>query len=275
MPLQSDFSVPVFLDYEGTLATSVTRHYHQYLEALNRIRRRFALPDDLAVPQPKEHEFYARYGRGRDIGDVTPFAATSLEAKIVRAIIKRQHQEVIWEYDVKYMAYERLLPGAVDAISKLSGIANPVLVSYTRQEPDDFADHVGRMGIVSQTLIHPALVHTVGGGGGASRDAKANLIHTVYGSLIERLSNNGIVPVLVGDDVSDMYAAFDAKVDFVGVTETGKASKAEFERAYQSCADLGRKIDLVDSIADPRLILRISQLRTLFDREGGNHNGQG
>ena len=259
---QSDPSKPlVVFDYEGTLGTSKLRHYHQYVEALRRIRIRLKLEQEALLQPLSEAEFLERYGRGRDILDVFSTISNTSEGRITRALLKRQHQEIIWLYEPTFMQFEKPLPGALECLRSIASIARPAVISYTRQDPEDFADHLERMGLAGPNAIRPDRVHAVGSEGSSSRAAKTRAITLLYGDLITDQVMRGGRPIMVGDDTDDMLAAFDAGLDFVGVTETGKSSKGDFATAYDRLDAVARRaLSLVDSVASPDLLQHIQLL---------------
>jgi phosphoglycolate phosphatase-like HAD superfamily hydrolase len=243
----------LFVDYEGTLATSIVRHYVQYVEALARLRKRFNMPDaPLLMPQQRE-VFLPVYEKKKKVGS-THFTASGAEADICRALLNELHSEIIWEYQAEHMRHERVLEGVLDALVALAPLYQLVMVSYTRQRQSDFVEHLKRLGIVDPLRIAAENVYTVGADGQSSRDAKAGKIQQLFSQQIAEQKNRGLRPSYAGDAVDDFLAARDVGLRFLGMTTTGKSSEAEFRQSAVQAGIGDDDFQLFPAFASEQLI---------------------
>lgn len=222
----------IFLDYEGTIATSRRRHYAQYVEALRRIRNRLALDHNMLYPVSEEI-FLARYDEIKDVSEMLEVNTGTFEGTVAQRLLKHVHSEVIWEYNPEYMKLEQLTPSAENGLIEVATHAHGLIVSYTRQPTNEFVAHLCRMKVVGPGRLDENDIHTVGSDGKKSREAKAAAIHAMYANEIRLQQARGGLPTLIGDSVDDMLAARDCNLHFIGVTETGKSSKLDFESAIR------------------------------------------
>ena len=149
------------------------------------------------------------------------------------------------------MEHEQLIPGVLKSLQLILSIANGVIISYTRQERLEFVQHLTRFGIVNNNMFDADAIHTVGTNGKKSREAKAEAIQKIYGEKIKLQKASGLKPMMVGDSITDMKAAFDSCLDFVGLTETGKSNSDEFHEAFEaiSLSHPGLTMTLFPSLA--------------------------
>ncbi len=223
----------VIFDYEGTLGTSIRRHYAQYVEALRRIRQWSGLKDAPELTPMSESVFLERYPKAKKVGKLLEFAHDSPESMLARAWLDRTHSEIIWEYGAEYMLLEQLIPGAGETLDAIADHCTSAMVSFTRQDESDFRDHLVRLGLSTEQRLSRDRIHTVGADGASSRNAKAKAILDIYGATIAAQRAAGYEPVMVADAVDDMLAAFDADLGFVGVCTTGKSTEEEFTSALE------------------------------------------
>ena len=223
----------VVFDYEGTLGTSIRRHYVQYVEALERLRRWSGLDAAPLLHPLQETEFLARYPAAKKVGKLLAIANDSPEAVLTRAWLDRTHTEIIWEYRPEHMLYEQVIDGALETLDAIGGECTTAMVSFTRQNESEFRAHLARLGIAAPGRLAIDQIHAVGADGKSSRDSKAAAIRSHYGELIDEQRARGLTPVMVADAVDDMLAAFDSGLGFIGVCKTGKSSEEEFRAALR------------------------------------------
>ncbi len=246
-------STLVFFDYEGTLGTSIRRHYVQYVEALARIRKYCGA----ALPQLEplsEAEFLERYPAAKKVGKLLAIEGEPTATALAQGWLDRLHSEIIWEYNPEHMLYEQLIGGSVELLRTISPVCSCAMISFTRQREDDFRDHLTRLGLIGDGLLQRERVHTVGGDGKSSREAKHSSIVAHYGERIAAQRRAGKTPVMVADAVDDMAAAFDAGLGFVGVCSTGKSSEAEFRKALAAAGQTPGPVEFFSSVGDPACI---------------------
>ena len=247
----------LFFDYEGTLATSRERHYVQYVETLLSLQGRLNLKEESILTPVDRTEFLRRYPSIKTFSELLPYKnADSAEANIVRALVDQTYLEILWQYRSDHLALEEVLPGTLEVITHLCQIAACVIVSYTRQSQAAFVMHLKQNGLVAPGRFSSADVFTVGSNELSSTEAKLKLFHERFGTAIRLQRHAGALPVYVGDSVSDIDAALNTGLGFIGVTETGRSRRADFEKALKNKAQLSPEIPvaLFPSLADRHCI---------------------
>ena len=224
----------LFLDFEGTICTSRERHYVQYCEALETLRQTLNLEDEKGLIPISRKDFLAKYDSVSKYSELLPLTdAKSLEGKLARATFEREYSRILWQYSSEHQALEQILPGVLEALERLCRSAHCVIVSYTRQDQTEFCEHLQRLQVVAPGRICPEDVYCVGQDGRSSNQAKVELIKQRFGSEIEAQKARGSKPTYFGDATGDMEAAAEVGIGFVGLTDTGKSRRSEFEDALR------------------------------------------
>jgi len=244
-----------FFDYEGTLGTSIQRHYVQYCEALQLVAARHGM-EGLAPLQPVSwEEFQLRYFGVKSFSEFVDVSAEALKGLITREEIDREYKQILWQYRPEHMVLEKLVDGAREAVAQIAPFVHCVMVSFTRQKQEDFVEHLRKLGLISENGFAAEDIYCVGTDGSKnSEQAKLEVLQGLFGTQIAEQRQHGGRPFYVGDAIGDMQAGLSAGLDFIGVTDTGKNRANDFELTTAIQNPLEIRVSTFPSVADKNFV---------------------